>query len=85
MGAELVASLERAGLVVTFVGFRLEPAHGDEKSLEHNPGMPNAYAASYGIPRTAPCPKRAKGTLKYVLMDPEWHLALGQFGLLTRM
>ncbi|KXZ46742.1 hypothetical protein GPECTOR_41g707 [Gonium pectorale] len=76
-----------AKLIVTFAGFRLEPAHGDEKSLalwrealaEHNPGMDDRGGIDFKFE------KRAKGTLMYILMDPEWHLALGGSGALTAM
>ncbi|KAG2447913.1 hypothetical protein HYH02_007367 [Chlamydomonas schloesseri] len=96
LGAMKVAALydtdpeDPEKLWVTFTGFTLEPVRKDADSMARWRGAlgaanPDMDAASGRITVTFEPSKRARGCLRYVLLDPEWHLALGTSGSLTCM
>ncbi|KAG2430078.1 hypothetical protein HXX76_010177 [Chlamydomonas incerta] len=77
-------------LWVTFTGFSIEPVHKDADSMARWRGAlaeanPDMDAASGRISVAFEPAKRARGCLRYILLDPEWHLALGTSGSLTCM
>ncbi|GFR47044.1 hypothetical protein Agub_g8729, partial [Astrephomene gubernaculifera] len=76
-----------ARMWVTFVGFSLEPVSPDAGSLElwrgalaaHNPSMDERGVIDVTFEN------RNRYGMRYVLMDPELQLALGNSGALTTM
>eukprot|EP00198_Chlamydomonas_reinhardtii_P006047 XP_001695383.1 predicted protein [Chlamydomonas reinhardtii] len=85
-------------LWITFTGFSIEPVHKDADSMarwrgalaEANPDMRHLCAddedpVSGRITVSFEPAKRGRGSLRYILMDPEWQLALGGSGALTCM
>ncbi|KAG2497429.1 hypothetical protein HYH03_004584 [Edaphochlamys debaryana] len=74
-------------LGVTFTGFRLQPARPsdpeDVRKWREALGPHNEMDEAGGI--DVVFEKRVRATLSYILMDPEWHLALGGSGSLTCM